>query len=324
MKRIALLLMTSLAVLAFAAFPTHRAAADDETGDTEIKVHAPLAATDCGATPPTITVLGLTIDVTAATFDSGNGGGDNQGGDQGGADQQGGDQGGDNQQSSGSCATLVVGDNVEVHFASDSTPLKATQVDDQGSDDQELSIEGPLQAVDTTGSTVKVLGLTINVGSATLGGADDNSDDGNSQPIDLTQLTVGQFVAVQLDASQLPALVATQLEVKNFANQVDVEVDDQNGNQVDDGAVDDVQVDVQETVVVQAPPALGVAVKHVRKTVRLHTTSNGSFSLSGLPTGAAKISVTRTANGVTSVGRRSVRVKPNTRRQVRVRLHHSH
>jgi hypothetical protein len=240
-KRLAPAIFGAL-ILALAAWPARRAAADDETANTEIQIKAPLTATNCAATPPTITVLGLEIDVSNATFDSGNDEGEND------------DDG--TQTSSGGCAALVVGDNVEVKFASDATPLAATQVDDQGSEDQEVSIEGPLQAVDTTLSTVQILGLTINVGSASLDGAGDDSEDGNSQPIDLTQLIVGQFVDEKLDASQLPALVATELEVQNFDNQVEVEVDDQNGNEIDD-ASDDVQVDVKETVSVQAPTGTG-------------------------------------------------------------------
>jgi len=153
------------------------------------------------------------------------------------------------------------------------------------------------------------------VGSATLAGADDDSEDGNSQPIDLSQLIVGQFVEVQLDASQLPALVATDLEVKNFANQVEVEVDDQSGNEVSD-ATNDVQVGVKETVLVQAPVAPGAAPKNVKKTVRLHTTSNGSFSLSGLPTGLAKITV----RCGTSTAHKRVQIIGNTVNHVKVRL----
>src|SRR5262245_11472504 len=135
MKRMTLVILSAL-ILALAAWPARPAAADDETADTEIKIHAPLTATDCGTTPPTITVLGLTIDVTNATFDSGNG-----------DDDQGEDEGGAGQPSSGGCAALAVGDNVEVQLASEAAPLAATHVDDQGSDDPEVSIEGPLQAV---------------------------------------------------------------------------------------------------------------------------------------------------------------------------------
>jgi hypothetical protein len=54
----------------------------------------------------------------------------------------------------------------------------------------------------------------------------------------------------------------------------------------------------------------------VKKIVRLHATSNGSFKLMGLPTGLAKITVTRGSSTV----RRQLRVRANTVRYVKVRL----
>ena len=75
------------------------------------------------------------------------------------------------------------------------------------------------------------------------------------------------------------------------------------------------------TVQTTTPGAPATATKRVRKVLHLRRTSNGGVMLTGLATGRAKISITRTANGVTSVGRRSVAVRPNTRRQVRMRLH---
>lgn len=142
---------------------------------------------------------------------------------------------------------------------------------------------------------------------------------------------VGQFVDVQLDASQLPQLVAMSLEVKNFTNEVDVEVDDQSGQPVDD-STDDVEVDVTETVTVQSPTPAGGAARAVhsgahaaavgapgrtKKVLHFHTSSNGHGRLSGLPTGVAKV----VAKRGTSVGRRGVSVRGNTTRSVKVRLH---
>ena len=46
-------MMFSALILALAAWPARHAAADDKTANTEIQTHAPLAATDCGVTPPT-------------------------------------------------------------------------------------------------------------------------------------------------------------------------------------------------------------------------------------------------------------------------------
>src|SRR5262249_50627755 len=133
----------------------------------------------------------------------------------------------------------------------------------------------------------------------------------------------GQFVEMVLASSQ-PPLSATEIRVLNFANEVEVEVDDSDGQEVDDtddngNPVDDVEVDVTQTVSVHGGPAG----KRVKKVLHLHHTSSGSVIVSGLATGHAKISVSRTANGVTSVGRGRVGVKPNTRRLVRVRLHHN-
>jgi len=310
---------------------THRAAADDETGDTEIKIQAPLDKVDC--TVNTISVLGLTIDISTAAIDAGNGDSGGQDGSQGdgGGDgsRQGSDDGGDNGGTNGAasgCAALVANQPVEVKLASDSTPLAATEVS-QGGDDNEVKVEAPIQMVDVTGMTITALGLVVDVSQANMGGADDDWQDGNSQPIDLTQVMQGQFVEMSL-ASNQPPLSATEVQVRNFANQVEVEVDDSHGRQVDDmddngDPVDDVDVEVDESVTVQntTPGAPATATKRVRKVLHLHRTSNGGVMLTGLATGRAKISITRTANGVTSVGRRSVGVKPNTRRHVRMRLH---
>ncbi len=156
-----------------------------------------------------------------------------------------------------------------------------------------------------------MLGLVVDVSHATLEGADDEGTDGGRQPVDASQLIVGQIVELKLVSNQAP-LAASALEVNNFGNQIDVELDDQNGNEVDDGSVEDVQIEVDETVVVQAAAGTmqaskHVKTKHVKKKVLLHTTSSGSFTLTGLPTGKAKITVTR---GTTS-GRKRVVVKPN-------------
>ena len=48
-----ILIVLSALILALAAWPARHAAADGETAKTEIQIHAPLAATDCDATPPT-------------------------------------------------------------------------------------------------------------------------------------------------------------------------------------------------------------------------------------------------------------------------------
>jgi uncharacterized protein DUF5666 len=326
MKRTLLVVLVGTAACIFVAGPARRVHADDETSDVQAKIHAPLDAVDCAASPPTITVLGLTIDISAATIDAGSGdsggddgndsegdGGASQGGDVGEQDD-GGTPGGS------TCADLVVGQTVEVRLVSDSTPLAASEVS-QGSDEGDVSIQAPIQNVDVTGKTITVLGLTIDVSQANVDGNDDDSEDGGSQPVDLTQLMPGQVVEVQLSSSQAP-FTATALEVKNFANQVEMEIEDESGNPVDD-ADEDMDVEVDDTVMVQnATPGAAPAARRVKKVLHLRTSGGGgSIVLSGLPTGRAKILVTRANNGVVSMARRRVRVRGNTTRIVRVRLH---
>ena len=317
-------LMLSVAAVAVAAFLAQRAAADDETDELEIKIQAPLGAAACDAAPPTITVLGLTIGISAATFEGeDHGSGASQGADDDPEDEDG--------QGPAGCAALVPGQVVEVKLASDAVPLAATAVGQKGSDAGELEIKAPIQAVDATAKTITVLGLKIDVSGARLDGADDKDDDANNQPIDLSQLMAGQFVEVKLAPGRLPALAATELEVKNFTNQVRVEVDDANGKEVededDDGAeIDDVDVSVTEFVVVRnsAAGTGGSAAltgpRRVRKVLQFHQATNGSFVLGGLPTGLAKIVVTRVVNGVATGARRGILVRGNVTRTFRVRL----
>ncbi len=313
--------------------------ADDETSDVEIKVQGPVDAVSCG-TPSTVTILGLSIDITNAAIDAesqtpgaqGNSDGQNStdgqnatgqgsGDTQGGADGQSGDPG----ENSGGCAALMVARAANVTLSSDTPPLTATSVEPSGSDAAQVDLQAPLQAVDTTAKTITLLGLLIDVSNATVDGASDTSGDGNTQPVDLSQLMLGQSIEAKLDASQLPALVATSLEVKNFANQVQVEVDDTNGSPIDDvnetGApMNDVNVNVTETVNVQNPAATAGGAARTKKLVRLQTASNGAFVLSGLPTGRATIVVARASTGVTKTARKQVTVVPNTARRVRLRL----
>ena len=305
--------------LAVVALPAHRASADDETDDVEIKIQAPLDAADCAAVPPTITVLGLAIDVGTAQFDGeDDGNGDHHGGE--GPDCE--DDGGGGSGGAGSCEALVAGQFVTVKLTSDAPPLVGTKIE-QDDDGEEAEIKAPLQAVDATAMTITVLGLTIDVSGAEIEGADDDDSETGGQPVDLSQLVVGQFIEVELDAAQLPTLVATELEVKNFGNVVDVEVEDPDGDAIedvdDDGdPVNDIEVDVTETVKVQNPTP-GARGK-VARVLRFHTTTNGSFRLGGLPTGSAKLTVTRVADGVTLTRTRSVRIKGNAARSVRLKL----
>lgn len=108
---------------------------------TEIK--APLEAVDCGSVPPTITVLGLVIDVSAAEIRN-------------------------EINSTTGCASLEVGKTVEVEFGSDLAPLAALEVTIDPDKQGKLEVQGPLQAIDTSGMTVQILGLTIDVSTVEL------------------------------------------------------------------------------------------------------------------------------------------------------------
>ena len=293
-----------ISALALAALGAPRAQASDESSDTAIEVKAPIDATACTATPPTVTVLGLNMDVTSATF----GGGDDESGD----DSVGkNDDNEDPPATGGTCADLVAGSSAQVKLASDLLPLEASEVDQQG-DDNDASVQAPVQAFDATAKTVAVLGLTIDASQASFEGSDDGDDDGAGVPIDLSQLIVGQIVEVRLDSAALPALVATSIDVKNFANQVEVEVDDDSGSEVDDD-VADIEIQVDSTV-----KAAGKAAQH--RVIHLRKSSNGSFVLTGLPTGKTKIRAIRSVGGKTWAGKAKVKVQSNSSKHVTLTL----
>src|SRR5262245_29556409 len=56
-------------VVAFVAWMAPHVVADDETDETDIRIQAPLQAVDCAAN--TITVLGATVDIQAASISGG-------------------------------------------------------------------------------------------------------------------------------------------------------------------------------------------------------------------------------------------------------------
>ena len=81
-----------------------------------------------------------------------------------------------------------------MELASDAEPLAATKIEVQGGGEEVVEIKVPLQAVDTTAKTVTVLGLTVDVSSATLEGTDDEDTAGDDAPVDpggLRQWAVG-------------------------------------------------------------------------------------------------------------------------------------
>src|SRR5262249_53177731 len=227
------------------------------------------------------------------------------------------------------CDDLVPPETVEVQFATDGEvdipggmkALTATlvrvrrgdaeddEVGDSGGDESAVQVLGPVQKVTSvtdptsmlTTTTVTVLGIDIDVTNAALEGANDD-DSGEDQPIDLTQVVEGVFIKLTL-ASASPPFAATELEVKNFDNHVDVEVVGPDGGEIDDhdeggNPVNDVDVEATETVKVRVASGVSGSLRvgharRVRRVLHFHTRSNGSVVLSGLPIGQLKIRATR-------------------------------
>ncbi len=313
MKGMAFRLMILSVVLALGAFVAHLAVADDETEDVKVKIKAPLDAVDCLSVPATISLLGLTIDISKAQFD----GGDDEG------------------NAVAACADLTAGRVVEASLASDLpnsttgllSALKLEAEDDECDDEDCVEVEAPIQAVDQNAQTLTVLGLVVDISQAELESDGDEDEDGSGKPpVDLSQLIVGQFVEMKLASSQLP-LAATEVEVKNFNNGVEIEPVDKNGDEVADED-DDVEIEVTVTTTVAPNPPAGAASarnsKNTKKVFKFHARSNGHVILNGLPTGSAKIVVTRIHNGSKSKGKSSAKVQANTTQQLRVKLKPSH
>src|SRR5262249_6379182 len=147
------------------------------------------------------------------------------------------------------------------------------------------------------GHTITILGLVIDISQAEIGGDDDEQGDDDSQgdePSAPIQLIAGQFVEVKL-ASNVPPLVATEIEVKNSGTGIEVEVVDQNGDEIDDDD-DDVQVVVTVTPT-QSAAVKSKATKGGKKTLTFTAQSKGHTVLSGLPAGRAKLLNTRIHGG---------------------------
>jgi hypothetical protein len=293
----------------------------------KIRVMAPIDSTSCDATIPTITVLGLTIDISHASLGTpwsqfgdgheGDGGGSYGWGDHegdGDDDEQGEDQGegpddhdGDATSAPMTCADLVAGQTVLVNLA-DLAPAPtstmftadAVTVFGGGCGHRALpvALSAPLQAVDTVAPSVTALGLLIGIGQATL-------LDSNGQPLTASQLVAGQFADVLLVSNQAP-LTASTVQVQPPVGVLTVLVVDEKGAPVNDGSVNSVRADL--------------TIRVGKQIMRFVATSNGSFTLTGLPKGQAKIVVTRVNNGQTSVARGAVKVKAKGTQKVRVRL----
>lgn len=285
MRGLAFRLMIFCSLLVLTAFAVQFAVADNGD-DTDVEIKAPLDAVNCSGVPPTVTVLGLTIDISQAKGEDG---------------------------AVVNCAALVVGQLVEVKLASDipnttTGLLTALKVESEGEDCEDgdcVEIEAPIQAADPVGQTITVLGLVIDVSQAEIEGDDDGEDDQPAAPI---QLIVGQFVEVELASNQAP-LVATEVEVKNSGTGIEIEIVDQNGNEIED---DDDDIEVVATVTPAKTSTTGTAkalTKGGKKNFTFRAKGNGSMVLSGLPAGKAKLAITRLTNLGKSTGKASAVVQ---------------
>ena len=253
----------------------------------QVKVKAPVTAFDCSASPQTITVLGLTIDVSNATFGPkwkwrwGNG-------------KRGWHHG------DFACEDLKAGQMVAVELTSDLTDttttfFTATEVEVRGGHDDEVVVSAPLQAMDSSAKTVTVLGLTIDMSAATI-------RDDNQHTITLDQLAVGQFVDIDLTSDQTP-LLAVSLVAHTGTNQLHIRVFDEKGKLVTSGLVKAV-----------------VTVKNGKSVTVREATGTGSLVLTSLPAGQAKIAITRVYDGKTGKANTSVAMKSNTNKLINARL----
>jgi hypothetical protein len=297
-NKFALSLMLSLVLCALVALPAHRAMADGETDELEMRVQSTLDAADC--TAQTVSVLGLTIGIGQARIDT----------------------------SGGVCADLVplVGQLVEVKLASDipnatTGNLKAGRVTPKGNSGSGPRIQAPIQAMNVSGKTLTLLGLSVGFSGVTLGGLDDHGNPADNN-VDPSQLIVGQFVQVNLRDSSSP-LVAKEVEIENFTNEVEVELEDEHGVLIDDHGKDDIDIEVRNHTKAKVPaPAspLDGAMVTKKVTRKFHASSDGKFTLRGLFTGEAKIIIERHHGADDSRGARLVRINGDRTKHITVRL----
>ena len=248
----------------------------------EIKVKGPITGINCDA--GTITVLGLPIDVTNATFGSkwkwrwwGDG-------------KYGWHHG------EFTCENLRAGQTVAVELTGDTADAyTAREVELRGSHDDDVMISAPLEAIDLSGKTVKVLGLTVDMSAAKL-------KDDNENTITLEQLVEGQFVDIDLTSDQTP-LLAASLFAYTGTNRIHIRVFDEKGKLVTGGSVKAV-----------------LTVKNGKSIVVREATGNGTLILTSIPAGQAKIVITRLYNGKKSTASASVTMKSNTNKLVKAKL----
>ena len=294
MKRIPLLWLTlSLVLCALVAMPAHRAMADDETDELEFRVQGTLAAADCTAN--TISVLGLSIAIGTARIDT----------------------------TGGVCTDLVVGDQVEAKLASDilndAGKLKAGRVTPQGNSGSGPRLKGPIQTVNADKSVITLFGLNVAVNNSTqLGGLDDHGSLADDT-VDPSQLIVGQFVQVRL-AGETPPLLAEEVEIENFTNEVEVEIENEHGIEIHDRFEIEVHNHTLIRTLAAAAPLDGATARRSR-TRTFKTRSHGNFTLHGLFSGEARIELRREHNGRQTRAVRVIRIRGDRTGHLRIRLH---
>ena len=216
------------------------------------------------------------------------------------------------------CSDLQPGQLVKVTLQDQTgPPLLATEVELGKSwwseDESQVKVIAPLSSISISGLpyTVTVLGsagvISVDISNAKLVNED-------LQPIALGQLIAGQFVEMKL-SSNVPAATAPQFVatvVKSLApgSVVEFNLFDMHGNGICDG-----RNDVSSTV------TFAYQGKGATKTVTLHTTSSGKFSVANLPSGQANVSVTRVNSGQKSNASNTVKVARKTTQSFGISLH---
>lgn len=267
--------------------------ANDETDDVQVEIKAPLQAVNCSGTPASVTVLGMTISVPPGSFDDSSASSRKNGSDDNGATD------------AANCASLVVGQFVEIKFIGTTLPLVANSVEATGATD--IQVKGRIDSVDASTQAISVLGITISIAGAQLNGNDDLSSE--HTPLSLANLAIGQFVEATLNAAALPAFAALKVDVKNFNNQISLSFEDRDKN--DDNNDDAVEIEIEHSVMVLEPKSNGLGTHRVKKTYSYHFSSlaNAVLAIPALPKGTAKITATRTSDG--AVAKKTMRVKAN-------------
>jgi len=168
--------------------------AGDSDKRLEILIQAPIDEVNCQHSTPTIMVLGLPIDVSDAAFTV------------------------KGQKSSITCWDISGGLTAAVTLTGDTADeetglLTATDVEIQTAAENPVKINAPLEAVDASGTTVSVLGLTVDISSAVL-------LNDFKHPITASQLKADQFARIAITPDSDP-LAATKVQVR--INQVSVQ-----------------------------------------------------------------------------------------------------